>query len=60
GILVLTTNRKKDFDEAFKSRVHVKISYPALDEDAQAMIWRRLIEHNSEVTVYSNYWTDDV
>ncbi|KAM0263545.1 hypothetical protein ACHAQJ_001164 [Trichoderma viride] len=31
GILFLTTNRIGDFDEAFASRIHVSLYYPALD-----------------------------
>lgn len=32
GILFLTTNRIGDFDEAFASRIHMSLYYPALDE----------------------------
>ncbi|OTB15342.1 hypothetical protein K445DRAFT_22832 [Daldinia sp. EC12] len=32
GILFLTTNRVGDFDEAFASRIHMSLHYPALDE----------------------------
>ncbi|KAL8381776.1 hypothetical protein RB595_005844 [Gaeumannomyces hyphopodioides] len=49
GVLILTTNRKDDFDEAFKSRIHVTISYPDLTRDAQTGIWRALIEANEQV-----------
>ncbi|KAI0803778.1 hypothetical protein GGR55DRAFT_682191 [Xylaria sp. FL0064] len=34
GILFLTTNRIGDFDEAFSSRVHISLHYPALDYDS--------------------------
>ncbi|KAI1483384.1 hypothetical protein F4774DRAFT_367390 [Daldinia eschscholtzii] len=33
GILFLTTNRVGDFDEAFASRIHMSLHYPALDEN---------------------------
>ncbi|KAK3937299.1 hypothetical protein QBC46DRAFT_460969 [Diplogelasinospora grovesii] len=33
GILFLTTNRIGDFDEAFTSRIHISLYYPALDQD---------------------------
>ncbi|KAM0331550.1 hypothetical protein ACHAQA_003228 [Verticillium albo-atrum] len=32
GILILTTNRVGDFDEAFTSRIHMSLYYPELDE----------------------------
>ncbi|KAK4230058.1 hypothetical protein QBC38DRAFT_507760 [Podospora fimiseda] len=60
GILFLTTNRKQDFDEAFKSRIHVTFSYPSLDSNAQTTIWRRLIERNSDVKIDVVSWTDEV
>lgn len=31
GILFLTTNRVALFDDAFKSRIHMSLYYPALD-----------------------------
>ncbi|OTA90243.1 hypothetical protein M434DRAFT_55841, partial [Hypoxylon sp. CO27-5] len=34
GILFLTTNRIGDFDEAFSSRIHISLHYPALDYDS--------------------------
>jgi hypothetical protein len=43
GILFLTTNRVGDFDEAFKSRIHVTLYYPQLSEDATKNIWQNLI-----------------
>ncbi|RSL55915.1 hypothetical protein CEP54_009121 [Fusarium duplospermum] len=32
GILFLTTNRVGDFDEAFRSRIHISLYYPELDQ----------------------------
>ncbi|RMJ07752.1 hypothetical protein BHE90_010290 [Fusarium euwallaceae] len=34
GILFLTTNRIGDFDEAFASRIHISLHYPALDRQS--------------------------
>ncbi|TGJ87604.1 hypothetical protein E0Z10_g1169 [Xylaria hypoxylon] len=34
GILFLTTNRIGDFDEAFSSRIHISLHYPALDYES--------------------------
>ncbi|CAM1504720.1 Fc.00g023110.m01.CDS01 [Cosmosporella sp. VM-42] len=43
GILILTTNRVGTFDEAFKSRIHLALQYPKLDEEQRAEIWRNFI-----------------
>ena len=59
GVLFLTTNRKQDFDDAFKSRIHVTISYSELSTSAQSAIWKNLIETNRNVKV-DNSWTEDV
>ncbi|KAI1455273.1 P-loop containing nucleoside triphosphate hydrolase protein [Annulohypoxylon moriforme] len=57
GVLFLTTNRKEDFDEAFKSRIHVTISYPDLSNTARSKIWENLINTNANVNTDSS-WTD--
>jgi hypothetical protein len=43
GILFLTTNRMRDFDEAFFSRVHLALPYAPLDVDARLRIWRTML-----------------
>lgn len=40
GILFLTTNRIGDFDEAFASRIHMSLHYPALDEPSTGKVFR--------------------
>lgn len=40
GILILTTNRVGDFDEAVKSRVHCALYYPPLDRRNTKKIWK--------------------
>lgn len=40
GILFLTTNRIGDFDEAFASRIHISLHYPALDEVSTVRVFR--------------------
>lgn len=40
GILVLTTNRAGDFDEALKSRIHVSLNYPPIREEGTLQIWQ--------------------
>ena len=44
GILFLTTNRINQFDEAFKSRIHLSLGYDRLDNDARAKIWGNLFQ----------------
>ncbi|PCH36944.1 nucleoside triphosphate hydrolase protein [Wolfiporia cocos MD-104 SS10] len=39
GILFLTTNRVRVFDEAFQSRIHVSLRYQDLTSDARRQIW---------------------
>ncbi|TCD68283.1 hypothetical protein EIP91_011249 [Steccherinum ochraceum] len=39
GILFLTTNRVRVFDEAFQSRIHVSLRYHDLSPDARRKIW---------------------
>ncbi|KAL6230351.1 hypothetical protein BDW75DRAFT_244904 [Aspergillus navahoensis] len=52
GILFLTTNLPGKIDEAFKSRIHISLYYPHLDEDTTMRIWemnlRRLHEIEEE------------
>ncbi|KAK4445210.1 ATP-dependent zinc metalloprotease YME1 [Podospora aff. communis PSN243] len=40
GILVLTTNRVEEIDEAFRSRVHLRVGYEELDAEARGRVWR--------------------
>ncbi|KAK6544314.1 hypothetical protein TWF694_001014 [Orbilia ellipsospora] len=44
GILFLTTNRVKTFDEAFQSRIHVALRYRDLDKSAREQVWRNFIQ----------------
>ena len=41
GVIILTTNRVGEFDEAFRSRIHVSLYYPKLDQAATLQIWDR-------------------
>ncbi|UNI18572.1 hypothetical protein JDV02_004832 [Purpureocillium takamizusanense] len=43
GILFLTTNRVKNMDPAFRSRIHVSLEYPDLDPAARAAVWRSFL-----------------
>ncbi|KAI6887824.1 hypothetical protein KC360_g1160 [Hortaea werneckii] len=39
GVLILTTNRVGEFDEAFVSRIHMKLHFPTLDERSTMEVW---------------------
>jgi SpoVK/Ycf46/Vps4 family AAA+-type ATPase len=43
GVLFLTTNRVHDFDEAFYSRIQVKLKYYELEEDARRQVWKNFL-----------------
>ncbi|PSN71695.1 hypothetical protein BS50DRAFT_515500 [Corynespora cassiicola Philippines] len=43
GILFLTTNKVGLIDEAFKSRIHMALHYPWLDESQTINIWKSLV-----------------
>ncbi|KAI3391996.1 hypothetical protein diail_6372 [Diaporthe ilicicola] len=47
GILFLTTNIVGVIDEAFKSRIHVALEYPAVDEKSTIEIWSNLLQRIS-------------
>ncbi|KAL8365341.1 hypothetical protein RB595_004242 [Gaeumannomyces hyphopodioides] len=41
GVLLLTSNRVGELDEAFRSRIHVCLFYPKLDIDSSRRIWHK-------------------
>ncbi|KAI0088346.1 P-loop containing nucleoside triphosphate hydrolase protein [Irpex rosettiformis] len=43
GILFLTTNRVKTFDEAFLSRIHVALHFQELTKDAKVQVWKAFL-----------------
>jgi SpoVK/Ycf46/Vps4 family AAA+-type ATPase len=48
GILFLTSNRVKTFDEAFQSRIHLAIRYHELDESQRRSIWELWLDKADE------------
>ena len=44
GILFLTTNRVKNMDPAFQSRIHISMEYPGLDKAARMLVWRNFLK----------------
>ncbi|KAF4624987.1 hypothetical protein G7Y89_g13185 [Cudoniella acicularis] len=43
GIMILTTNRVQTIDAAFKSRIHLSLTYPPLDAKARSGLWETFI-----------------
>lgn len=48
GILFLTSNRVKSFDEAFQSRIHVALKYNKLDKDARTKVWKNFMKFDDD------------
>ncbi|KAL6304715.1 P-loop containing nucleoside triphosphate hydrolase protein [Sparassis latifolia] len=44
GILFMTTNRIKTFDEAFLSRIHVALHFQELSQAAKVQVWRAFLQ----------------
>ncbi|KFY59939.1 hypothetical protein V496_05480 [Pseudogymnoascus sp. VKM F-4515 (FW-2607)] len=44
GILFLTTNRVGAFDDAFISRIHVKLYYPGFTDEERQKVWQTFID----------------
>ena len=44
GVLFLTTNRVKNIDSAFYSRISVALQYPAATSDKRLQIWTNLLD----------------
>lgn len=72
GVLILTTNRVGEFDEAFRSRIHVSLYYPKLQEYATTEIWKmniRRVIHATDPPMdvdeegikdfYEEHWKDN-
>ena len=43
GVLFLTTNRVRNFDRAFHSRISIALNYPEMDKDTRQAIWHNLM-----------------
>ncbi|KAI1080425.1 P-loop containing nucleoside triphosphate hydrolase protein [Whalleya microplaca] len=44
GILFLTTNRVGVLDEAFKSRIHIALRYPKIEQKQTIKIWKNILD----------------
>ncbi|KAF8734111.1 ATPase family various cellular activities (AAA), partial [Rhizoctonia solani] len=43
GVLILTTNRIRAFDEAFLSRFSIALRYPELDQNSRKVLWAKFL-----------------
>ncbi|SFR65134.1 ATP-binding protein [Halogeometricum limi] len=50
GIVVLTTNLRENFDDAFERRIHACVDFPLPDERSRAEIWRRVFPDQTPTT----------
>ncbi|OAL22249.1 hypothetical protein AYO22_07293 [Fonsecaea multimorphosa] len=50
GVLFLTTNRIKNIDEAFHSRIHVTVNYPNLAVESRRHIWQTFLGQDHPVS----------
>ncbi|KAL2794820.1 P-loop containing nucleoside triphosphate hydrolase protein [Aspergillus keveii] len=58
GVAILTTNRKDDLDEAFKSRIHFTVHYPDLDEKSRQEVWKNFLRNVAKTSELSEF-TDE-
>ena len=47
-MIFLTTNLLSTIDEAFRSRMHTHLIYPALSFDSRLMIWKNFLSRSQE------------
>ncbi|KAL0577787.1 hypothetical protein V5O48_004216 [Marasmius crinis-equi] len=59
GVVFLTTNRIKVFDEAFLSRFSIAVKYPELNQNGRYLIWSRFLELAGYKIVESPFITND-
>lgn len=58
GVCFLTTNRRDELDDAFKSRINLTINMPDLISSHRAKIWRNLITAYNKRVEGDFPWTD--
>lgn len=59
GMLFLTTNRRRDFDDAFHNRLHVTLEYNELDAPSRTNIWRDHITRSAQKNM-TYQWTEEM
>jgi len=58
GVLFLTTNLLNDFDAAILNRIHLKLKYDDLDQDARKAVITQFLKLIDEDTESSNISTE--
>lgn len=54
GLLFLTSNRADVIDDAFKSRITIRVDYPELTEEGRREIWHVMLRHAAIIIVESD------
>ncbi|KAG9228841.1 hypothetical protein BJ875DRAFT_476478 [Amylocarpus encephaloides] len=72
GVIILTTNRVGEFDEAFRSRIHISLYYPKLDRLSTKNVWENNIARvkNGDLDIdieegkirrfYERHWEENI
>ncbi|KAG0647501.1 ATPase family AAA domain-containing 3B [Hyphodiscus hymeniophilus] len=55
GIMLLTTNQVRDFDDAIRSRIHLGLRYNPLGVDTRKLIWKTFLENAITVKGKADY-----
>lgn len=48
GILILTTNRVANFDDAVLNRIHIKLNYPEMGPNSRRQVWANILRKDRE------------
>lgn len=51
GIMFLTTNRLKTFDQAILSRIHFPLRFDCLDRQARTNVWTNFLKKTNAPTI---------
>ncbi|KAI9151274.1 ATPase family AAA domain-containing protein [Paramyrothecium foliicola] len=60
GILFLTTNRVKNIDAAFHSRIHLSLHYPDLNAEARATVWKTFLGKSGALMIRYEVTDDEI
>jgi hypothetical protein len=55
GIILLTTNRVRDFDNAIQSRIHLALRYSPLGIDTRRRIWNTFLQNTTTAEGKADY-----
>ncbi|KAH7374066.1 hypothetical protein BKA64DRAFT_586823 [Cadophora sp. MPI-SDFR-AT-0126] len=60
GIMLLTTNRVRDFDEAIQSRIHLALRYDPLGVDTRKGIWNTFLQKATTVGENADFMDENL